>query len=262
MIRLPAIATRRFLAKAAARPAAARMRRQAGRLLLACGLGAWAAAAQAHYLWIERAGPAVRVYFGEYEEAVHEHSPGRLDEIPGPRLRRAADGTDGAGSDLPLARAADGFRAAPDGAPRTGLVLIETGVPVKDWSASGIGVVKPMYYARHASGAAAVDPVLPLDVVPTGRAGAFRVTFRGEPLAKAKVTVVAPNGWSQEAGTDADGRLALALPWRGQYLVQAVHREPAPGEHAGARYEAVRHRMVLTIDHPSGAATFTPRFAR
>lgn len=243
------------------------MRQQAARFLLACGLSAGAAAAQAHYLWIERAGPAVQVYFGEYEEAVRERSPGRLDEIPGPRLRQVGsgagrDGAGRAGGDLALTRTAGGFRAALDGAPRAGLVLIEAGVPVKDWSAGGIGVVKPMYYARHASGATAAEPVLPLDVVPAGRAGAFRVTFQGAPLAKAKVTVVAPNGWSQEAGTDADGRFALALPWRGQYLVQAVHREPAPGEHAGARYEAVRHRMVLTIDNPAGAATFTPRFGR
>ena len=40
----------------------------------------------AHALWVEKDSGALRLYFGEYAENLHETSPGRLDSIIEPRV--------------------------------------------------------------------------------------------------------------------------------------------------------------------------------
>lgn len=223
-------------------------------LLLAGAL--LAPGAQAHYLWIDAEG-GNRLRFGEYEEAVHERSPGRLDEIPGPRAR---SGNAGAGQAVALVRQGDGFGLpAPAGG---GLLVQEDAVAVKDLSRAGIGIVKPVYYARYSTSAAAQPPRQRLDIVPAGETGAVAVYFDGKPLAGSAVKIVAPNGWLQEGKTGADGRVVLPMPWRGPYIVQVVHLEPAPGEFGGQRYEALRHVATLTLAVARGARTFRPVFAQ
>jgi hypothetical protein len=40
-------------------------------------------------------------------------------------------------------------------------------------------------------------PVLTLDIMPTGKPGAFRVVYDGKPSAKAKLELIAESGWKR-----------------------------------------------------------------
>lgn len=227
--------------------------------------GAWLALAallpsfaQAHYLWLEQGSGGSHLYFGEYEEMLRETSPGRLDEMPGPEIR--AIHRDGQATAIAATREHGGFafgRPSRD----TAVVASESGYAVKDWTRAGIGIVKPMFYARliGATAAQAGEPMT-LDIVPaaTGEAGAFRVLFRGAPLAGVDVRIIAPNAWTREASTDKDGVARFAFPWRGQYILHIVHLERTPGTFQGTPYEAVRHRATATLYVPNGAATQVP----
>lgn len=230
---------------------------------LVCGV-AGLAPANAHYLWIERSGADAAVYFGEYEEAVRERSPGRLDEIPGPRAQAVSGQST---EPLALQKRATGFVVAPTSvASAQALLVEEAAVGVKDWRKSGIGIVKPFFYARHqpmgnSDTGSAAGPSLTLDILPTMDEGRFGVYFRGKPLPKADVKIVAPNTWAQEGRTDDEGMVRLPLPWKGQYILQVIHLERAAGEYMGQPYEARRHRATLTYVATQGEATFSSKSA-
>jgi hypothetical protein len=50
----------------------------------------------------------------------------------------------------------------------------------------------------------------------------------------------------------------LALPWRGQYILHAVHLEQGTGTFDGKSYDAIRHRTTATLILRDGALTETP----
>ena len=213
--------------------------------VLACTAGS----AGAHYLWLEPAGNTARLFFGEVNE-VREQSPGRLDEMPQPVARRVPDG-----KEVAFVRGRTAF-ALPAGA-GTRWVAVEAGYPVKDWTKQGIGVVKPVFSARLSDWplATALPPApgIDLDVqpVPASR-DTVQVLFQGRPLAGARLVVHAPNGWDQEHKADGEGKVRVLLPWRGQYVLEVLHRDAVAGEFQGQRYEAVRHRATLTIVRRDG----------
>lgn len=217
---------------------------------LSIGIGiallAVAVPASAHYLWIERQGDGrARLYFGEYQDNEREKAGGRLDEIRDPRawfLDRHARRRE-----LTAAKRADHFDLGPVNA-TAAVFAEESGYEVRDWTRFGYGVAKPMFYARYATRGtvSAQEPQLALDIVPLD-AQRLRVTFRGSPLAKVKLTVFAPNGWTQERRTDEAGEANIATPWPGQYVVEVIHLERRPGEFEGKSYENLRHRMTLSV---------------
>jgi len=222
-----------------------------GLTALACGLTGLAA--NAHYLWIERSGQEATVYFGEFEESARERSPGRLDEMPGPRAQvLSAD----AAKPVALQKRPEGFLFSSTGnGGQQALIAEEGAVGVKDWTAAGIGIVKPFFYARHQAldgTDAAAKPALTLDILPAKGEGMFQVFFRGKPLPKADVKIVAPNTWAQEGKTGEDGLVRLPLPWKGQYVLQVVHLEKGNGTFEGKTYQAQRHRATLTVVNPRG----------
>ena len=226
------------------------------RLLIALALAGLPALAQAHYLWLEKHGAQSRLYFGEINE-VRERSPGRLDEIPAPKVW-SGEGADK--REYSVSRTATHFAlAAPAGkAVAAPLLASETGIGVKDWTKFGLGIVKPNFYARNLAGPVKgqVAPALPLDIVPVaGKKNTFQVFFNGAPLPKAKVAIVAPNDWTQDGRTDAQGQISLPTPWRGTYLLEVIHKEVTAGEFEGKKYESLRHRMTLTFTQASGVST-------
>jgi hypothetical protein len=212
--------------------------------------------AQAHYLWIERNGDAAALHFGEYEEGVMERSPGKLDDIRNPSAAAVLAGTEKA---VTLNKGSDGFGFAEKNK-SAALVARETSMAVRDLGKQGIGLVKPMFYARNAASFTTAAAVLPLDITPDGKPGQFRVWLDGKPLAKATIKIVAPNGWAQEDKSGEDGRLTLAMPWRGQYIIHVIHKEDKAGEFEGAHFDAIRHRTTLTVEQPAGIKTFAQKF--
>lgn len=211
--------------------------------------------ANAHYIWIERdakaTNQAARLYFGEVTE-VREQSPGRMDDIRGPKAWALSTA---AATELSVTRTQKYF--AITGALTPQLVATESGYEVKDWTSSGVGIVKPMYYARHSAWPLkqAIAPVkeLKLDIQPlAGSNDSFVVLFDGKPLPKAKAVIYAPNDWEKEYKTDDAGQLKMALPWQGQYAIEVIYREVTPGEFKGKKFDAYRHRAILTVVQPGG----------
>ncbi len=226
-------------------------------ILFAAGL-ALVAPVKAHYLWLQQNKLVGHLYFGEYEEGLRERFPGRLDEMPNPELRVIDHG--GTPVPVPAKREADGFSFALPAAAAV-VLATETGYLVKDWSRYHIGIVKPMFYARLVGAQArtiSFAETLPLDIVPTGKSGEFRVLFERIPLAEAEVRIIAPNAWVREVKTDKEGNLRVSLPWRGQYILHAVHIEKRPGTFNGAQYEAIRHRTTTSVTIHTGAPTTVP----
>lgn len=215
-------------------------------LSIGIALLAMALPASAHYIWIERQGDGrARLFFGEYQDNEREKAGSRLDEIRNPRAWFID--RHGQRHELQAAKLADHFDLGPVSAPAA-VLAEDTGNAVKDWTHVGFGVVKPLFYARYAARgpASALEPQLTLDIVPLN-ARRLRVMFRGSPLAKAKLTVYAPNGWAQERRTDEAGEANIATPWPGQYVVEVIHLERRPGQFDGRSYENLRHRMTLSV---------------
>lgn len=221
-------------------------------MLLAAAL--IAGTAQAHGLWIEPTGDTKTLFFGEPENALKEKFPGRLESIKAPQATLiSADGTKTAAKAV---RSAVGFDLGASTSSQT-VLAVESSMEVKDWSKNGLGIVKPMFYARFAAAPLApARPEMALDIVPIapfgGHANAFAVTYKGQAVAKAKVTVIAPNTWTQEHSSDEQGRFAINLPWRGQYVLEITHTDGTPGEFEGKRYESSRHRATLTFIRSEG----------
>ena len=200
----------------------------------------------AHYLWIESDdADTARICFGEFNEGVREKAGGRLDE------RNAIEGwlSPGGGPNerLSFTKQPDHFSAKTTSG--RWIVVQDLTSEVKDWAASDIGIVKPMFYARAAAGSklTPAEPLTTLDIIPEAKEPrVLRVFFQKQPLAKAKVMVHAPNKWSKELQTNASGEVTIATPWPGRYVVEAAHRERVAGAFEGRHYEAIRHRATFS----------------
>lgn len=204
--------------------------------------------ASAHYLWIDAApdGLSARIFFGEYQEDVREISGGRLDEM----VRHETFVIPVTGDKQPVETtiAKDHFVISTSSRVR-GFLTQKLDSEVKDWRKSGIGIVKPMFYARAwIPGTELPKPELKLDITPADPSGkSIRVSFNGQSLNHAKVNVHAPNLWSRELETDNEGLLTIPTPWPGSYVIEVIHLEKVPGSYQDVSYEDVRHRATLTV---------------
>lgn len=203
----------------------------------------------AHYIWIERKDTTTRVYYGEIQDGEREKSPGKLDKIKGLRVYSADK--QGQNKEVKNTKTAEFFVAE---AGKAEYVLAASlDVPVADMKKYNWGMVKPMYYARHGAQMtkAAIKPALTLDIVPVaGSENTFQVYFNGTALKGEKLMIYAPNTWSKEYKTDAAGQVKLETPWQGQYVLEVIHTDKAPGKFEGKDYESVRHRATYTFVKP------------
>jgi hypothetical protein len=181
------------------------------------------ATASAHQIWLEREGDGLRIYFGEFDENLREASPGLLDRL-NPQAKLAAGD-----KALKVDRTA-GFFAV------SGTVGADDSVVGEDVRiAEHRGSERPVRVlarlgARYVADFKELAPVNTLDVVPAGRAGAFKVFYQGKPLAKAKLELIAESGWKREFKTDEQGTVEASLPWRGTYVVEVEHADARPGK--------------------------------
>jgi uncharacterized GH25 family protein len=219
--------------------------------------------AKAHYIWIEldaeaKAGKPqeVRIYYGEYNEGVREVKGGRLEELQG--IVAWVISPDGKQTPLAITTEAKYFKTSftPTLEGKYVVVAINTVRDVVDWSKSDIGIVRPVYYTSRAVVVGATETAvanLPAQaevlITPAAQGkNTFNVLFRGKPLANAKIFFHAPNEWSKELKTDADGAVTFDPLWKGQYIVECIYPEKVPGNFQGKAYEAIRHRATLAVD--------------
>jgi uncharacterized GH25 family protein len=214
---------------------------------------ALAPAAQAHHVWIEQDAQAATLYFGEFSGNLREASPGLLDRFVKPRaLRQTAAGT----TPVALEKTPRGYVAAVRAGNGEALLAEEATYPISERK-QGEQVTRSLYHpaARFSAGLHKQAPVLALDLVPVGQPAAGEVEvqafYKGQPLPKAKVAVVTASGWAQEHRTGDDGRLRLALPWRGTYVLEIAHSDTTPGERMGAsgseRYDRASYVTALSF---------------
>lgn len=205
--------------------------------------------AQAHYLWLEQTNAGAQLFFGEVQEGVKEKSPGKLDNIKAP-MASVQKARGQAFTPVEAKRKDQGFAIA-DSKGAAAVTVVEESLEVRDLTKHGLGFAKSNYYAR-AGKAADGNGALVLDVQQQA-ANRFTVTYRGQPLANAKLEVVAPNTWVQEHKTNASGTVEINTPWRGQYVLHALHIDATPGEYQGKKYESLRNHLTYTFVNPKGA---------
>jgi hypothetical protein len=218
---------------------------------------ALATPAQAHHIWIEQPqDQAAVIRFGEFGENLRETSPGLLDNFGKPTAtlisskgeREAEAVKSPTGFTLPFAVGDGEAIVAEDMAFR--LNKFKRGDrEITSWYRPG---------ARYVTSLAAQPAKLTLDIVPAGQPGSFKIFFKGQPLRKAKVSIVVQSGWAREARTDEQGQVDFSLPWKGSYVVEVGHIDPTPGERQGAggpeKYDGVNYVTTLHVTQSEGAA--------
>ena len=220
--------------------------------LLAALLLASAASAQAHQVWLENTAGQARLHFGEFNENLRETSPGALDKFKGVPTLEQRTGATAQRVDGQLGK--DGFLYTVAGTPDT--LLATATYPLIDRSKRNLPAMYWQPSARWvASLAQPVAPTAPLDLVPTGKPGQFKVVFKGAPLAKAKVQLAAPSGWTREAEAGEDGIVSFVTPWKGQYVAEVKHSDKTPGEAQGEKYGEASYLITLSFVLADGMAS-------
>lgn len=196
--------------------------------------------ASAHSVWVEDAPQGQLVIrFGE-PGGKYETSPGLLDRLAPPAGWSLAGENPVA---LKIEKKTDHFTV--DGAGADEPVVIETGSPVrktKDQSDR-----KAFYAMRWQPAGAAVPatPALILDILPAAAAGEFRVYFRGEPLAGAKLHAHKPGQPEQDLEADAMGLVRFKGEGAGLYVLSCNHPERVPGFAAARSYGVASYNVAL-----------------
>ncbi|ALG72634.1 cobalt ABC transporter substrate-binding protein [Azospirillum thiophilum] len=213
--------------------------------------------AQAHQIWIEQPdGQNATIRFGEFGENLREASPGLLDKFVKPagtlvsaKGERASD----------AAKSTDGFTLPFKAADGESIVAEDAQYPLYSWKQGDKDTTNWFHpAARLITGFAEQQPKLALDLVPAGKPGQFKLFYKGQPKAKAKVTLVTQSGWAKEGHTDEQGLVSFDMPWKGTYVAEVAVNERSPGERPGAngaeKYDGVSYVTTLTYVHADGLA--------
>ncbi|MDR1528846.1 MAG: DUF4198 domain-containing protein [Burkholderiales bacterium] len=211
------------------------------------------AAANAHQIWLEQPeGENAVIRFGEFNDNLRETSPGLLDNFGSPA---ATLWTKGEAKSLAPAKTATGFVLPVRLKAGESLTAEDAAFPIRAFKRDG-QEIRSWYWpaARFITDDAAQEPKLTFDITPTGKAGEFKLTFKGQPLARTEAHIVVQSGWSKSAHSSAEGLVQFDLPWRGQYVVEASHIDRTPGERQGEKYDGINYVTTLTLVRPDGVA--------
>ncbi len=208
-------------------------------LVLFSFLIAAANSAIGHTIWIEPVDGKMFIRFAE-PDGRFEKSPGHLDSLSAPATFMLVTN---APAPIESAKKFDHFLLG--AASATNTICTEAIFTVRSGR-------KPYFYARwQPSGSAAGEPLLTLDLVPTGKAGEARAYFRGQPLPGAKAKLRTPDEKEEEIVADHEGFVRFKAEQSGQYLLTiAHHREPTAGFYIGRAYQQTSHNMALTWWQP------------
>jgi Domain of unknown function (DUF4198) len=205
--------------------------------------------ASAHHLWIEADGSGARLYFGEFDENLREASPGLLDRFkPLPEAKVVGAAT----QPLKVEKQPNAFVLSGTVAAADSIIAEQARITERKQDEKVLRTLNHLA-ARWVPDLADRAPALTLDVVPTGKAGAFKVVYDGKPLAKAKVELIAESGWKKELHSDEQGAFAVALPWRGTYVIEIEHADNKGGGEGASAYDRKRFVTSLSFKVAQGA---------
>ena len=159
-------------------------------LIAAALLATTGLAAQAHQVWLEHSGSQAKLHFGEYNDNVRETSPGLLDKFKGvPVLEQTVAGAKQR-VEGQLTKEAFTYTAAANAE----TLFADAAYPLIDRSQRNLPPMAWQPSARWVAGLAQpVAPTAPLDLVPTGKPGEFKVVFKGAPLPTSHGAPCRPN---------------------------------------------------------------------
>lgn len=205
--------------------------------------------ALAHQVWLEQDSSGAKLYFGEFGDNLHERSPGYLDKLGSPvatLISRRGD------KPVEVKKLRDSIALAGRANKGESVVALDPAYPLLE-SKEGDKTLRTAWTpaARFVSELAPQVPKLALDVVPTNADGEFQVVFRGAPLARVDVSLVAASGWSLRATTDDNGKVRFDLAWKSAYALLVRHKELAPGK------RKTREGAEEPFDRASFATTLT-----
>lgn len=210
-----------------------------------------AGAASAHALWLEPDAGGYQLYFGEFGDNLREGSPGLLDRFEPLPAAKAFGASGDTALKVEKKPTSFQFTGAPDS---TGSVVAEQARVTERKQNDKVTRTLGRYSARYVTDFSERKPLIPLDIVPTGKPGSFKVFYDGKPLPKAKAEVVTEFGWTKELKTDEAGAIDVELPWKGAYAVEVSLVDNTPGTHGTAPYEGMRLVTTLTFKVPEGLA--------
>jgi hypothetical protein len=222
----------------------------------------FAGPASAHFLWLEPEADGARLYFGEFEENLREASPGLLDRLtPLPEAKLdASSGT----KPLKVEKSPTSFVIMGGRGPTDSIVAEQVRVNERK---QGDKVTRTLgrLAARYVPDFSERAPALTLDIVPAGKPGAFKVVYKDKPLPKAKLELINQSGWKRELRTDEQGVLVVALPWKGNYVIEVEHLDPTAGTQGAEAYDGMRFVSTLSFkvaeggEAPPTPPVFTPK---
>jgi len=193
-----------------------------------------ATAASAHEVWIEhdRSGPA-KIYFGEPVDV----SEREIDRLTDPLVF-----TDDRSRPIAVTRTPDYLEAAVEG---SDVRLYDENV-FKPWKNDEGQAQASVFYAR--AGRSDTRALLDFEIVPVKANGdVFTVTFKGQPVPDAGVTLIVPDDWTKEIKADAQGRFTVPRKGAGRYILISHHAEDGDRQIGGEAVSRVYHVSTLSF---------------
>jgi len=201
-------------------------------------LSSFAIAASAHQVWVERdgAGPA-KVYVGDVD--------GERDH--GDDVAKLAATTQVFGKDskqpAKLTTTNDYLEAAVTG---NGDVRLIADQVWKPWKNKDGQMQAAIFNSR--AGRTETAAALDFELVPVKANGdVFTLTFKGEPVAGKKVSVINPDKWVKAFTTDKEGRIKVPVQGKGRYILMSGHELKGDLEVAGDKVQKVSYTTTLSF---------------
>lgn len=204
----------------------------------------------AHQVWLQQDAKGAQLYFGEFGENLREASPGLLDKFVGPSAVLISPNGD---RTLELHKQSNAFHLSAKAGRGESIVAEEARYPVFESKRSGTPVLTAWTpAARLVTSSEAQEPRLTLDLLPTGKPGEFKVTYKNQPLPKAKVGLVVQSGWMKEAYSNEQGLVHFDMPWQGAYVAEVHHTDKVSGERDGKAFDVASFVTTLSLVQPKG----------
>lgn len=205
-------------------------------------IGAVAAPAAAHEVWIERDGTApARIYLGEPAEAVPEGGDPEF-----PKLKTPVLFAESRARPALLVRRTNHIEAAVS-APGD-LRLVDDNV-FEPWAGEDGKLQGVVYHAR--AGRSETRHALDLEIVPLAAGGdRFAVLWQGTPVPGAKLTIIDPDRWAKATVADDKGVVAVPARGKGRYLLSASHEVKGERVLTGKTVASTVHVSTLTYVAP------------
>ena len=214
-----------------------------------------ATTAEAHQVWLEQDAGGAKLYFGEFGDNLHEVSPGYLDKLT---LLSASVLSSKGEKPVESKKDRDGISISGRAGKGEAVIAVDLAYPLIE-NKDGAKTLRTAWTpaARYVPELGPQQPKLVLDVVPTNASGEFQVFYRGAPLPRAEVSLVAVSGWSLSGTTDDKGKVSFRLPWKGIYALLVRHKDPTAGKRKTAQgadesYDAASFATTLTFATASG----------